>query len=389
MYFDFVAWTTLIRLAARESSPRRRRSLYRKLLLQVPLMALFTAVCFVLDPLLFPSLRRTSVREPVFLVGHARSGTTLAHRLMSADDQRFSAFLYWEMFAPSLLQKTLVRWIARLDRRFLGDALGRRVRAHEARVFGPSQHIHKMGYTLAEEDDFVLTWSCASGYWIVQLPYMDELDFYHVDRRPPASRRRLMNYYRECLRRELCFNGGARVHLSKNPVFPGRMESLIECFPDARFVLLYRNPLETIPSLLKLMKTSWKLRQFSEDRMQRSFAIMVEQSFHSYRYPLEVMARHPGIRHAVVEYRELTASPRETIARIYAELGLPLTPAYDAWLRAESARVREHETTHRYSLAEFGLSARVIHERLGDLFARFDWQNGTETSGEETGEKRS
>jgi len=67
-----------------------------------------------------------------------------------------------------------------------------------------------------------------------------------------------MNFYKECVRRQLYMNGGERIHLSKNPTFCGRVESLLEVFPDARFVVLYRNPQETIPSLLKLMKFSWK-----------------------------------------------------------------------------------------------------------------------------------
>ena len=373
MYFDFRTWATLLRLALREPNRRRRIALTWKLLVPVPAMALFTAICFALDPLLFPRLREVKVRAPVFLVGHARSGTTLAHRLMG-EDARFSAFLYWELFAPSLLQKKLVHWIAGIDRRFLGGALERRVRVHEHKKFGPSQHIHRMGYTIPEEDDFVLTWACASGYWIVQLPYMGELDFYHIDRRPPASRARLMRYYRECVRRQLYLNGSDRIHLSKNPVFAGRIESLIECFPDARFVFLYRNPLETIPSLLKLMKYSWKARHFEEQRMQRSFAIMVEQSFHTYRYPFEVLARHPQTRAAIVEYGELSTRPRETIERVYRELGLPMTPQYAQRLAELAERSREHETAHRYSLEEFGLSATDIQRNLADLFERFGWE---------------
>ena len=59
-----------------------------------------------------------------------------------------------------------------------------------------------MGLTLFEEDDFIFTLSCASGYWIVLLPYMDKLDFYHIDQRPPASRQRMMRFYGECVRRQ-------------------------------------------------------------------------------------------------------------------------------------------------------------------------------------------
>ena len=295
-YFDFSTWRRMVRLAWRETNRRNRTRLLVTLLVQVPLVASFHAICFALDPLLFPSLRRTRVRTPVFILGHARSGTTLLHRLMSRDADRFSAFLLYELFFPSLLQKRAIRFFAACDARLLGGAIERRIRAWEARKFGKTRHLHPMGLTEPEEDDGVLTYSCASGSWIVRLPYLGELDFYHVDERPARERRRVMRFYAECVRRQLCLNGGDRIHLSKNPLFAGRVESLIETFPDARFVVPFRNPYETIPSLLKLMKVAWKMRRWSDDEMQRSLRVLAEQSYHTYRHPLEVLARHPETR---------------------------------------------------------------------------------------------
>lgn len=378
-YFDFHTWRRLLWLAAHESSPRRRFSLYLRLLVKIPLIALLNAVCFALDPLLFPGLRRVEVRAPVFVIGHARSGTTLMHRLLGADGERFSAFLYWELYAPSVLQKKVVRWLACIDARWLGRRLERWVDAREKRIFGPSNHIHRMGYRLPEEDDFLFTNSCASGYWMTQLPYIGQLDFYYIDRRPARSRQRLMGFYRECVRRQLYVNGGNRIHLSKNPTFCGRVATLLEVFPDARFVLLYRNPLETIPSLLKLMKFSWSARHFDEARMRSSFRALAEMSFHNYTYPLEVLEARPDVPHAVVDYRQLVAEPRRTVEEVYAALGLRVGPEYATVLDAEQARAGRHETTHAYSLAEFGLDADEIRQRLAPLFDRFGWDRAAES----------
>jgi hypothetical protein len=378
-YFDFRTWLRLLRLAWREQNPRNRRRLLRTLLLTVPAVASFHALCFALDPLLFPGLRRTEVRGPIFIVGHARSGTTLLHRLMSRDAERFSSFLLYELFFPSLLQKKLIRLAAAGDRRLLGGRLERRVRVWEERRFGRTRAIHDQSLTEPEEDDGVLTFSCASGSWIVRLPYMGELDFYHVDERPARSRRRLMAFYRECVRRQLYLNGRGKVHLSKNPIFAGRMESLIEAFPDARFVVPFRNPQETIPSLLKLMQVAWRMRRWSDAEMQRSLRLLAEQSIHTYRYPLQVLARHEEIARSVVDYRELVAEPRRVIERVYAELGLPMTPAVEAMLAEEQRRAKTHQTSHAYSLAEFGLSPEEIRAQLADLFERFHWDAGAST----------
>jgi hypothetical protein len=309
----------------------------------------------------------------VFIVGHARSGTTLLHRLMSRDQGRFSAFLLYELSFPSLLEKKLIRWAAHLDRRFLGGAIEARVKRYEERKFRATQDLHPQSFTSPEEDDGVLASSCASGTWIVRLPYMDRLDFYHLDRRPEPQRRRLMRFYAECVRRQLYLNGPGVIHLSKNPVFVGRLESLLETFPDARIVVPFRNPEETIPSLLKLMQMAWRLRRWSDAQMQRSLRVLAEQSFHTYTYPLEVLERHPEVPRAIVDYQELVAEPRRVIERVYAELGFPITPEFQKVLAAEEQRARRHETSHRYSLEEFGLRSDELRSRLADLFEKFHW----------------
>jgi len=373
-HFDFRVYFQMIRLAFAEKNPHGRRRLLVELFLLVPLVASFHAVCFFLDWVLFPSLRRQEVRTPVFVVGHARSGTTLLHRLLSEDRQRFSSFLLWELYFPSLLQKKAIRWLGRVDARLLGGALARRVEAWDRRKFAATNDMHAMSLFQPEEDDSVLTYACASGWWIVRLPYLGELDFYYVDEWPAARRRRLMRCYKECLRRQLAFRGGDRVHLSKNPTYCGRVESLIETFPDARIVVTMRNPYETIPSLLKLLKRGWQIRKWSDDEMRGSLAALAGMSFHNYEHPLAVLERHPETPHAIVDYRELVAEPRRTVEAVYARLGFPVSSATAAALEAEQKRARRHETSHAYSLEEFGLDGNAIRTRLAALFDRYGWE---------------
>ena len=160
-------------------------------------------MCFFLDGLLFPGLWKIDVREPVFMVGHARSGTTLTHRLMSKDTGRFSSFLLYECYFPSLLQKRLIRWGIDLDDVFLGGFLAKRVAAFEERRYGGQRHMHEMGLGIPEEDDITLYYSMASGFWITKMPYMGDLDFYHMNDWPAAKRDAYNRFYRECVRRQL------------------------------------------------------------------------------------------------------------------------------------------------------------------------------------------
>jgi hypothetical protein len=376
-HFDFGNYFRMLRCAWGEQNPQARRYYLLVLLFAVPVVSTFHAVCFFLDGLLFPGLWKTKVRTPVFLVGHARSGTTLLHRLMSRDEGRFSFFLLYELYFPSLLQKKAIRLFAAVDRRYLGGWIERRVRAWEEKRYGRMRDIHKMGLTEPEEDDIVLYYSCASGFWITKMPYLGDLDFYSVDEWPERKRRRLLRFYRDCVRRQVHLNGGDKIYLSKSPVFAGRVESLIETFPDACIVVPLRNPNETIPSLLKLMRLGWKRLRWDAERQQRCLRILAEQSFHTYRHPLEVLARHPETPQAVVDYRDAVADPAGTIEQVYHQLGFPMTPEYREVLLAEGKRARKHVSGHAYSLEEFGLGAGEIRTRLADLFDRHGWDEET------------
>jgi hypothetical protein len=372
-HFDFATWARMIRLAFGERRVAMRAWFLYRLLVWVPLVASFHAVCFFLDALLFPRLRRVEVRAPVFLVGHARSGTTLLHRLMSLDGERFCSNRMIELYLPSLLQKKALRALGALDRRCLGRRLAKRVRAWEERRYRATRDIHAMGLFKPEEDDLFFYYSCASGFWMTKLPYLGKLDFYYVDQWPERRRRRLMRFYRDCIRRQLYLDGRSKTYTSKSPVFAGRVAALLEEFPDARFGITMRDPGETIPSLLKLLQTSYKLQGVDPTEAERALEVQVEISFDTYLHPLAVLARHPEAKRALIDYAELTAAPRRAVEKMYAELGFDVTPEFAAVLAAEDARARRHETSHRYSLAEFGLRPDLLRERLGELYERFGW----------------
>ena len=372
-FFDFDNYFKMIRLAWNEPVLKAKLYYLVVLCIGVPIVSSFHAVCFALDDFLFPGLRQVEMKAPIFMVGHARSGTTLAHRLMSQDEGRFSSFLLWECYFPSLLQKKAIRAGAEIDERYLGRILHGLAERFEEWRYGQFRHMHAMSLTKPEEDDIVLYYSMASGFWITKMPYMGDLDFYHMNDWPERKRQRYNAFYRDCVRRQLYLNGPDKTHLAKNPLWAGRAASLVDAFPDARLVVNVRDPRETIPSLLKLLWASWQTLGWDEAQQQRCLRVLVDQSWHSYRHPLEVIEENAETLGSVIDYRDLTADPAATIERVYRDLGLPMTDEFRASLAAEGKRERGHKTNFSYSLAEFGLEADAIQRQLGDLFERFQW----------------
>ena len=127
------------------------------------------------------------------------------------------------------------------------------------------------------------------------------------------------------------------------------------------------------------MRVGYRSLDWDEDSIKRSLRFLADQSYHTYRYPLAVLAKHPETRHSIIDYRDVTARPAETIERSYEQLGFAISDDFREVLRREGKRAQTHETGHAYSLEEFGLQADEIRVELAPLFERFGWD---EDSGE-------
>ena len=63
-------------------------------------------------------------------------------------------------------------------------------------------------------------------------------------------------------------------------------------------------------------------------------------------------------------------------------IALMFVVLYFLLIRPQQKRAREHETTHRYSLEEFGLQGGEIRAELVDLFERFGWDAAADAAAE-------
>lgn len=378
MYFNVGYWLNMIQRIWQKKGAKGRGQLLFRLLVIVPASYIFHSIFFFLDKLFFPGLWRQKIEKPVFIVGHARSGTTLMHRLMAADEGRYNYFLYWEMFFPSLLQKKIIRGLGKIDRTLLNAFFFKKLKAWDDKTFGPVRHIHNMSLWIPEEDDFVNNSTFFAAYWHLQAPLMDTMDVFYLDRQSPKRRKRVMNHWKECIRRQLYLNGGNLTHLSKNPVYSGRVGSLIEAFPDARIVVMVRNPFECVPSNLKLMEGNYRGKGWVRDDYAESLKVLEEQSYDCYRMPREVLAANPDVPQVVVDYRQLVAQPKATVERIYKALDLTMSNAYSKEMRERGQRAKKHSTKHSYSAEEFGMNIDRMQGELSDFFEEYRWLDDME-----------
>lgn len=384
MPFDFRQFVKLFRRAFREAKTPLRRRVVWTLFFAIPILACVNALCLALDRVFFPRFARVEVRQPIFIIGHARSGTTLMHELLCADEQ-FSWFMAYELFLPSLVQKKLIRALGRFDRTWIGGRFEGRLRAWQDRVFAAGRQMHPMDLMGPEEDEFVLALTLCSGTVGVVFPNLDDLQPYsRFDEFLDAgSRRRIMAFYRDCVKRQLALNGRERTHLSKNPMFSSKVASLIETFPDARFVVLVRNPFETIPSIQKMMLRNYKASGTDDALIEAALAIVGENSIAHYLYPFEILDQHPRTRWTAIPYELLVSDPTAAMRKVYRDLDVPIGNSSETAMKRAESHARAYKPAHDYSLAEFGLRPAAIRAELAPLFARFGWPEPETTARQE------
>ncbi len=371
MYFDFGTYGKVACLVLTDRPGLKRLAAHLFLLSGLGIWAFVTAIFLGLDHVFFPGFLRQEIRSPVFIVGNARSGTTLFHRLLSVDSGRFVYFKTWDILFPSIVQKKLVRLGAIAIRKAF-PSLYEKLTGWEERRLGDIKRIRPFGLTEPEEDEFLFLMTFASPVITVLFPYMDRLkSIQYFDDRPEKTRRKIMKHYRDCVKRHLYFYGRETILLSKNPAFVSKMRALADEFPDGKFVYLMRNPFETIPSLMSLLKSVWERLGIHRERMDGAVKQLVEGCVREYRYAHEVMGDLSEERFAVVEYRDLVKDPAEAVRGVYRRFDFAQSTEFEKQLSRERSHQKEHKSGHIYTLDDFNVPESMIYNSLSGIMSHY------------------
>ncbi|MEM8678059.1 MAG: sulfotransferase [Planctomycetota bacterium] len=316
-----------------------------------------------IDRVCFPQFQGVSVTRPLFIVGPPRSGTTLLHRLMASQSQRFTTPPLWELlFAPAICQKYLFLGIARLDR-LVGRPLSRLVTVGERLLLQSHAHIHPTSLSSPEEDSLALLSDNACFLIVAAFPNCDavwRLGFFDeaVDE---ATRLRVLEHYKQILQRHLYVRGRQRHVLSKNPAFSGWIDSLRHTFPDARLVAPWRNPHEVVASQLSSLQPSWE--SFGYDASE---AGLVDHFIELLSYYYRTVERHflelPVDQGAVIGYASLLDLSPADLAHMLTRLGYDHLD--EPALAIAIERSRRPRPKHKYSLAQYGLDEETLRGRF-------------------------
>ena len=329
---------------------------------------------FLMDEIFFRSYRKLEVREPVFILGTPRSGTTFLHRLLAKDDKQFTTMTLFEiMFAPSITQKKVWEVILSLDQR-LGRPLLKMMLVVEKRMFTRMDHVHKVGLFEPEEDESILLHICSSTNLSFIFPFDDEIrPFLFFDEKiSPTDRARIMTFYKQCVQRHLFVFGKSRRYLSKNPSFSPKVRSIEETFPDAKIICLLRTPFKVLPSVLSAA-SSWHNFFGSPIEPYPIRETILLAIAHWYQYPVCQLKKWPTERQAVLKYENLMQDPEHTILNFYDRFGFDPSSSFCQILRDTKEEVQQYKSSHTYCLEQTGLTYEQIISYYRDIFEQLNF----------------
>ena len=295
----------------------------------LPGMACYNSAMSLLEQVIYGrAIRKTELAlPPVFILGFWRSGTTLLHGLMSQDPQCTSPRLYQTLFPWHFL---------------LTENVVTRATAWMLPKSRPMDNV-PVAWDAPQEDEIALCiMSLLSPYVFMATPE-DFREFWRTLDPQQLSDEELQRW-KKCLlylMKKVTLRDRRRL-VMKSPSHTYRIATLLQMFPDAKFVYIERNPYDVFRSGVHLRKT-----MIRENGLGRPvFKDVERQILLSFQVCLEAYERDrslipEGNLHEL-RFEDLEENPIAELESLYEALQLPGFDQLEAILRPQTAQLKQY-----------------------------------------------
>ena len=316
---------------------------------------LCSRLCIERDRVAYPSIAQQEIREPLFILGLPRSGTTLLHTLLALDPEH-RVPLTWETMTPSPPTR---------------EAEKRRIRQA---IFSCScfnwlaptfRHAHPVGAQLPQECVSLMAPTFMSDQFDAMYYVPSYRAWFFQQNLGPAY-----EYHRRFLQ-HLQVRQNARRWVLKAPTHMFALQNLLAVYPDAIFVQTHRAPLDTMASVASLITI---LRRVFSDAVDPFLVCREAIDYWSISLDrfLRERDRLAERRICDVNYAEIRRNPLSAVRRIYAHFGWSLSQKVEQRMRHALANQRqERNGLHRYHLSQFGVREEDCAARFAAYCDRF------------------
>lgn len=293
--------------------------------------------------------------DPLFIIGHWRTGTTLLHELLALDPGNT---------CPTTFQ-CLVPNHFLLTERFLKSWSGF--------TLGTDRQVDRvpMGWDRPQEDEFALcNLGIPSPYATIAFPNRPQQnqEYLEVDAVPQRGRERWKRALQRFLQR-VCHRKPGRIVL-KSPTHTFRLPILLELFPNARFLNTVRHPLAVFQSTIRLWKSLYAKHGYQKPNFE-GLDEYVFATFARMHDRLEATrSLVPQGRFLDVRYEDLVTGTVDTMQRIYERLDLG---EFESARPAIEAYAQEHADYQPHQYAPTPDLEREVFQRWKPYYERYGY----------------
>lgn len=248
--------------------------------------------------------------DPVFILGHWRSGTTFVHNVFSCD-KHFAynttyqtVFPHLMMFGQPFFKKTM-SWLMP-DKR-------------------PTDNM-ELAVDLPQEEEFALSNMMPYTYynfWFLP-KYMNEYcDRFLTFEKITDEELKVFEQIFNKLIRICLWNTGGTQFLSKNPPHTGRVRELVKMFPNAKFIYLMRNPYTVFESTRSFFTNTIQplmLEDISNEELESNILSVYTKLYHRYEADKHLIPEKNLIE---IKFEDFEADASDITRHIYEYLDLP------------------------------------------------------------------
>ena len=245
-------------------------------------------------------------KDPIFILGHWRSGTTHLHNLLCQDPQ-FGFVTMLEALFPNA---------------FLGNALFKSF----MRLFLPNTRPMdnmEMGIDKAQEEEMALSnlfpYTFYNGFYFPKKLREFYYKYIRFENLPKKVQEKWIDIYNYLLRKTTWNMHGKQLIL-KNPANTGRIKFLLKMFPNAKFVHIYRNPYVVFASTKRFYQKTvdaFKLQRVSDEEIEGDILWIYKNMMKTYFKEREMIPKGNLIE---IKFEDLEAQPLVELEKIYKQL---------------------------------------------------------------------
>lgn len=299
------------------------------------------------------------VSDPIFVLGHWRTGTTYLHELLALDEQ-FAYPTTFQCFHP--LAFMACGWWVKPLTSFL-------IPKHR-----PMDNMG-MGWEAPQEDEFaLLTMGLPTTYRRIAFPnrVARHMDYLHMGHVPPLELERwksglmqfvkYLNYHHR------------KPMILKSPPHTGRIKVLLEMFPNAKFVHITRNPLKFIPSTIHLwaaLDHANAMQNPTNEHIRDFVFTSFERLYQGFNRDQHLLGPHNLIN---IRFEDLVSDTETVMRQTYDQLELGDYSRVEKALKARLEKDRSYKKNKHAVSEEL---AKEIEERCADYIGQFGYGVGS------------